>query len=106
MAAAAVYTDFSGLANLRLQAKVEPDQAVKEVAQQFESLFVGMMLKAMRDTLPKDGLFSSNQMDAYQDMFDRQLAVDMSSDGGIGLAQLIERQIAASSTFLEQESGV
>jgi len=102
VATASVYTDFSGLANLRLQAQSEPNEAAKEVAQQFESLFVGMMLKAMRDTLPKDGLFASNQMEAYQGMFDQQLALDMSRDGGVGLADVIERQIASSAAFNTQ----
>ncbi|MEZ5490703.1 MAG: rod-binding protein [Gammaproteobacteria bacterium] len=99
MATADIYTDFSGLASLKTQARFEPTGAVKEVAQQFESLFVGMMMKAMRDAVPKDGLFGSSQLDSYQDMFDKQLAVDLSRQGGIGLAALIEQQIATGATF-------
>jgi len=99
MAAASVYTDFSGLAGLKLQAQAEPDKAISEVAGQFESLFVGMMLKAMRDAVPQGGLFDSSQMDTYRDLFDKQLALDMSRSGGIGLAELIEQQIATSATF-------
>ncbi|MCB1671537.1 MAG: rod-binding protein [Gammaproteobacteria bacterium] len=102
--AADVYTDFSGLASLRLQASSEPTAAVKEVARQFESLFVGMMLKAMRDAVPRDGLFASSQLDNYQDMFDKQLALDLSRQGGIGLADLIEQQIAATVSFTELEN--
>lgn len=101
-AKAQVYSDFSGLAELRRQAGSNPEKAAKEVAQQFESLFVGMMVKSMRDTLPKDGLFSSNQMEAYQDMFDKQLALDLSSKGGIGLAEVIERQITSSAAYKAQ----
>ena len=99
MASADIYTDFSGLASLKTQARFEPSEAIKEVAQQFESLFVGMMMKAMRDAVPKDSLFGSSQLDSYQEMFDKQLAVDLSRQGGIGLAAIIERQIAASATF-------
>ena len=102
MAVANVYTDFSGLASLKGQAQAEPDNAVEEVARQFESLFVGMMLKAMRDAVPKDGLFASNQMDSYQQMFDQQLALDMTRDGGIGLADLIERQLTMNATLAAQ----
>ncbi len=94
---AGVYNDFSGLNSLRHKAKLEPDQAAHEVAQQFESIFVGMMMKAMRDALPADGMFNSNQMEAYQDMFDKQLAVDLSLQGGLGLARIIEQQIAHAS---------
>jgi len=103
MAVASVYTDFSGLASLKGQAKIEPENAVKEVAKQFESLFVGMMLKAMRDAVPKDGLFGSNQMDSYQQMFDQQLAVDMAQGGGIGLVELIEQQLSLSATLVTEE---
>jgi len=96
---AAIYSDFSGLASLRRQAGSDPQQAAKEVAQQFESIFVSMMVKSMRDTLPKDSLFGSHQMEAYQEMFDKQLAVDLSQKGGLGLADIIERQITASSMY-------
>ncbi|GAB5499151.1 MAG: hypothetical protein PsegKO_14620 [Pseudohongiellaceae bacterium] len=98
-AKAAIYSDFSGLASLKRQASSDPQQAAREVAQQFESIFVGMMVKSMRDTLPEDSLFGSHQMEAYQEMFDKQLAVDLSRKGGLGLADIIERQITASSMY-------
>ncbi len=101
---AGVYNDFSGLNSLRQQARVEPDQAAHEVAQQFESIFVGMMMKAMRSATPTDSLFNSDQMEAYMDMFDKQLALDLSTNGGIGLAQIIEQQIASSSSLRANSS--
>lgn len=91
---AGVYNDFAGLNNLRLQARENPDQAVHEVAAQFEAIFVGMMLKAMRAATPADGMFNSDRMEAYQDMFDKQLALDLSAKGGFGLARIIEQQIS------------
>ncbi len=97
-AKAAIYSDFSGLASLKRQASSDPQQAAREVAQQFESIFVGMMVKSMRDTLPDDSLFGSHQMEAYQEMFDKQLAVDLSRKES-GLADIIERQITASSMY-------
>lgn len=96
---AGVYNDFAGLNSLRQLARDRPDQAAHEVAQQFEAIFVGMMMKAMRDATPKSGLFDSDQMEAYQDMFDKQLALNMSASGGLGLARIIERQIAMSSAL-------
>lgn len=94
---ASVYNDFSGLTNLKSQARTEPNQAAHEVAQQFESIFVGMMMKAMRSATPTDSLFNSDQMEVYQEMFDKQLALDLSAKGGLGLARIIEEQIAKSS---------
>lgn len=91
-----VYNDFSGLSQLRHQASENPELAAKEVAQQFESIFVSMVMKAMRDAGPKGGLFNSDQMEAYQGMFDQQLAVNLSNSGGLGLASMIEKQITLS----------
>lgn len=94
-----VYTDFAGLDALGLQARTAPEEAASEVARQFESIFISMMMKSMRDATPRDSLFNSNQMEAYQDIFDKQLALDMSSRGGLGLAQIIEKQILMTRGF-------
>ncbi len=96
---AQIYTDFSGLKELSAKAQKEPDAAALEVAQQFESIFIELMMKSMRDATPQDSLFSSDQMEAYQDIFDKQLAVDMAASGGLGLAEIIQRQIASASGF-------
>ena len=90
---ARVYTDFSGLKDLSAKARLEPNEAAKEVAQQFESIFIEIMMKSMRSATPKDSLFGSDQMEAYQDIFDKQLAVDMAASGGLGIAEVIQRQI-------------
>lgn len=88
-----VYTDFSGLADLRLQASKNPGEATSEVAKEFEAIFVQMMLKSMREASPEGGLFDSDQMEAYQGMFDKQLSINIASGSGIGLAEVIERQL-------------
>ena len=98
-----VYTDFSGLNALGLKARTAPEEAVSEGAKQFESLFISMMMKSMRDATPKDSLFNSDQMEAYQDIFDKQLAVDMATKGGLGLAEIIERQIAVKGAVAEKD---
>lgn len=64
------------------------------VARQFEALFLQMMLKSMRDTVPEGGLLSSDSMDSYQQMFDSQLSVDLAEGGGVGLAEVIAKQIS------------
>lgn len=96
---ARVYTDFSGLKELGAQAGIEPNAAAKEVAQQFESIFIELMMKSMRDATPKDSLFNSDQMEAYQDIADKQMAVDIAASGGLGLAEIIQRQIANTPGF-------
>ena len=56
-------------------------------------------MKSMRSATPKDGLFGSDQMEAYQDMADKQLAVDMASSGGLGIAEIIQQQIMHTQGF-------
>ncbi|WP_372865503.1 rod-binding protein [Spongiibacter sp.] len=88
------YHDFSGLAALRVDAQQDSQQAIEPVAKQFEALFLQMMLKSMRDAVPEGGLFDSRGGELYQEMHDKQLAVTLSEQGGIGLADAIAKQLA------------
>lgn len=93
-AAADSVTDFNALARLRAQSKEGGEEALKEVAAQFESLFIQMMLKAMREASPvEDELFNSDAMKQYRDLMDQQLGLDMARKGGIGLAEHIASQM-------------
>lgn len=97
--------DFHGLNQLRYQAKQSQDdqQTMRQVAAQFESLFVNMMLKSMRQASLGEGIFDSDQSKMYQDMADQQLASDLSSRGGLGLQDVILRQLGGQSTTMNQE---
>lgn len=90
------YNDFSSLSRLRVDARKDSDAALKEVAKQFESVFVQMMIKSMREaSVPLQGeLFHSNQSKAYTDMYDKQLGLELSKNNGIGLADVIVRQLS------------
>jgi flagellar protein FlgJ len=85
--------DARGLDALRLQARQNPDQALKGVSRQFEAVFLHMLLKSMRDATPKDGLMDSDQTRAYTSMLDQQMAQSLSAKG-IGLADVMLRQLA------------
>ncbi|GAB5413242.1 MAG: flagellar assembly peptidoglycan hydrolase FlgJ [Congregibacter sp.] len=87
-----MYTDFGALADLRLDARQDGAGSIKEVASQFESIFVQMMVSSMRDATLKGGLFESNQLEAYEQMYDRQLSQELAKAGGVGLADVIVRQ--------------
>ena len=90
------YADPQGLNALKRDAHAQTPSALRETARQFESLFTGMMLKSMRAATPKDPLFSSDQTDFYQDMFDQQLATQMSKGKGTGLAEMLVQQLLRS----------
>jgi len=90
------FADFQGLASLKNDAKEKAPAALKEAARQFESLFTQMLLKSMREankSFGEDSLFGSDQADMYQDMFDNQIAMQMSKGKGLGLADMLVRQL-------------
>jgi flagellar protein FlgJ len=88
-----VYTDFGALAELRANARENPDTALQEVARQFESIYLKMMLKSMREASFGDPLFDSQGGEVYRDMFDNQLALQMSQGKGLGLAEMLVKQL-------------
>ncbi len=90
----AAITDFTQYTGMRAAAERSDPAVLREVAGQFEALFVQQMLKNMRDASLGDPLFgNSEQHDMYQEMMDQQLALEMSSGRGIGLADLLVRQL-------------
>jgi len=101
---AGLYTDFSGLQKLRSKVsgneKTEESQAAtKEVAKQFESLFLQMMLKSMRDATVTGESEEGDQTRFYQEMFDKQIALDLANNengGGLGIADLLQRDMGGS----------
>lgn len=84
--------DAQSLDRLRFQAKKSPDQALKAAAQQFESVFLNMMLKSMREATPQDGMFDNDQTRMFTSMLDQQLAQSMANKG-IGLADMMVKQL-------------
>ncbi len=87
------YADPANLAALKREASAQSPEALRETARQFESLFTTMMLKSMREASQGDSLFGSDQQDFYQDMFDQQLSVQLSKGKGLGLADMLVRQL-------------
>lgn len=92
-ATTSAYYDLQGLARLRTQAINTPDDAIDEVASQFESLFVQMMLKSMRDATIEGGLFDSSRMEMYQSMYDQQVSLQLASQGALGLSDILAEQL-------------
>ncbi len=89
------YVDMQALTALRREAGKDPSQALEKVAKQFEALFIQMMLKSMRDAgADENGLFENDQTRLYQDMYDKQISLNLSDSGnGMGLAKLLVQQL-------------
>ena len=94
----AAITDFNQYTGMRVAAERNDPAVLREVAGQFEALFIQQMLKSMRDASLGDPLLgNSDQHDMYREMMDQQLAVEMSSGKGIGLADMLVRQLGGES---------
>ena len=91
--AASLAIESQGLDQLKLQAKRDPDKALAATAKQFEAMFLGMIMKSMREATPKDGLLDSEQTKTYTAMLDQQFAQQMASRG-TGLAAALTRQLS------------
>jgi flagellar protein FlgJ len=88
-----LYNDFQGLARLRADAAQSSPDSAREAARQFEALFVQMMLKSMRDA----GSAYGEQRDrTYDEMFDQQIALEMTRGRGLGLADMLVQQLRLS----------
>jgi flagellar protein FlgJ len=69
-----------------------PHDKQKEVARQFEALFIQQMLKQARQATATPAVFDSQQTRLAQSMGDEQMALQL-ADPGIGLAQALLDQI-------------
>jgi len=89
------YLDFSGLGELRGQAQQNQDKALKESAQQFEGLFIQMMMKSMREASAtmKDEENQSNGMDTFENMFDKEISVQMAKRSALGVADYMAKAV-------------
>ncbi|WP_413692493.1 flagellar assembly peptidoglycan hydrolase FlgJ [Psychromonas sp. KJ10-2] len=94
------YFDLQGLEQLRQKTKTNDKETIREVANQFESMFASMLIKSMRkanEAFEADSPFNNQQTKFYTDMQDKQLAVDISRHGTLGLADALVRQLDPSS---------
>lgn len=91
---AQIYTDVQGLEDLRYQAKMKNPAAKKEVAKQFEALLLQQVLQSMNNANKElsGGLFGSDQMDMYQDLYSKQLSI-LITQQDLGFAKVVEENM-------------
>ena len=67
---------------------------LRQVAKQFESLFYSQLIRSMRETVPENGFWGSGGgTKIYRQMHDQALADGLAEGGGLGIANLIVRQL-------------
>jgi flagellar protein FlgJ len=97
---AQLYSDLAELQKLKAKARTDSDEGLRLAAQQFEQLFVNMLLKSMRDAnaaFGEDNFMNSSQTKLFQGMYDNQIAMEMAGNKGIGLTDVLVRQLGGKS---------
>lgn len=85
--------DSRSLDALKRDAARDPKAAARQAAVQFESVFMQMVIKSMRDATTRSGLTDSSSVETFTGMLDTQLTQQLSGKSG-GLADMIEKQLA------------
>jgi len=101
------YQDVAGLDNLRKEAQNDEKAALDKVAKQFEGIFMKMLLKSMRDAnkaFESDSPFNSQGSETYRNMHDDQMALELSENGSLGLADLIVQQLSPQTSGITHSS--
>lgn len=86
--------DAQALGDLKQGAKDGSPDALRGAAQQFEAMFINMMMKSMRDATPQDGPMDSEQTRMFTSMLDQQMSQNLAKRG-VGLADVLVRQLTA-----------
>ncbi|MGF1732438.1 rod-binding protein [Photobacterium kasasachensis] len=101
----AMYNDLTSLQNIK--ANGDKTEALKQAAGQFEAVFLQSVLKHMRqasDALndEEDAVFNSRQQKFYRSMHDSQIAMEMSQQQSLGIADMLVRQLGQHEAFKPQ----
>ena len=70
------------------------EQELQKAAQDFEAVLLNMVLKAMWKTVPKSDLFEKNSAThIYEGLMHSSLSEEMASNGGMGIAKVLAKQL-------------
>lgn len=103
------YTDLNAMAQMKAGSKADSPENMERVARQFESLFLNVMMKSMREAnqaFAEGNPLNTPQTRFYQDMYDSQMAVHLSEKQGMGLADVMLRQLSPSKAEPAAVTGV
>jgi flagellar protein FlgJ len=98
------YLDFNALTRLKGEAAQDPSKAIRQTSEQFEAYFIQQMMKTMRESIEKSDLVDGGNMDMYQDLMDKEVSLQMVKRGGMGLANMMERQMKLAQGLSTQDA--
>lgn len=90
------FVDLASLNKVKQKGREDDPAALREVARQFEAVFVQQMLKSMRaanEVFSEDSIFNSSEMQFHQQMYDQQMSLELTRGQGFGLGDAIYRQL-------------
>ncbi|MDR2165760.1 MAG: flagellar assembly peptidoglycan hydrolase FlgJ [Zoogloeaceae bacterium] len=86
-------SDVKSAQSLRSRMKTDQAAGIRAAAQEFEAMFLQMVMKSMRETTSQDGFLDSDASRFFTGMLDEQMAKNLSRTGQIGLAEMLEAQL-------------
>lgn len=86
--------DTGGLERMKQVNRSNPEEGLKQAANQFEALFLNKLMVAMREATPRSGLLDSQQTRFYESLFDQQMSQHLAGRG-LGLADQLIQQLGA-----------
>lgn len=102
--ASSTYLDFNALTRLKGEASQDPSKAIRKTSEQFEAYFIQQMMKTMRESIEKSDLVEGGNMAQYQDLMDKELSLEMVKRGGLGVANMMERQLTRAQELSTQDA--
>ena len=93
--------------DLGMQVSDRDKGEIKKLANEFEAIFLQIMLKSMRDAVPKSELVDGgNGEDIFRTMLDSEYAKSMAEQRTSGIAQNIENQLLGLTTYNKVANGI
>ncbi|MGB0733173.1 MAG: flagellar assembly peptidoglycan hydrolase FlgJ [Pontibacterium sp.] len=93
----ALFTELNSLAKIKETAKTDQQAALRNVAEQFEQMFMSMLLKSMRqanESFGENNPLNSSETKFYEGMLDQQMTMEIAQQGGMGLADMLVKQLS------------
>ena len=94
IASSGLAVDPKALGNLRAQAGKDPQGALKDVAREFETLFLDMMMKSMRTAAAGHSMLDNEGSRVFTGLLDHEFSRKLADQGGLGLANLLLKQLS------------
>jgi flagellar protein FlgJ len=98
------YLDFNALTRLKGEAAQDPSKAIRKTSEQFEAYLIQQMMKTMRESIEKSDLVEGGNMDMYQDLMDKEMSLEMVKRGGLGVANMMEKQMLQAQELSTQDA--